>query len=43
MKNAVFFRTDQMDQMAEFVSALRFNGQDFLSEADVHGFYITIL
>lgn len=42
-RNCVFFRTDQMEQMAAFVSALRFQGQDFLSEVDHHGFYITII
>jgi hypothetical protein len=42
MENAIFFRTDQMEQLAEFVSALKFNGQRFYSESDIHGFYIII-
>jgi len=38
----IFFRNDQMELMAEFVTGLNFHGQRFTSEVDVHGFYITI-
>ena len=38
----IFFRNDQMDEMAAFVTALNYNGQRFTSEVEVHGFYIII-
>lgn len=43
MEGAVFFRSDQMEEMAYFISALRANGDRFRSETDQHGFYIIIL
>jgi len=42
MEGAIFFRTDQMTEMAQFVIELRFNGQRFQSETDANGFYIII-
>jgi len=40
--NVIFFPYDKLAQMAEFVSALRFNGGDFTSETAAEGWYITI-
>jgi hypothetical protein len=41
-KNVIFFSYDQLAQMAEFITALRFNGGNFTSENDASGWYITI-
>jgi hypothetical protein len=38
----IFFRNDQMDKMAEFCTALVYNGANFHSESDTHGMWIII-
>jgi hypothetical protein len=43
MDNSVFFRTDQMELMAEFISGLIFHNVIFRSESDTHGIYIVII
>jgi len=42
MENAIFFRNDQMELMAEFLKALIFHNQRFRSETDAHGFHIIL-